>query len=220
MKGIDLLGLGHRLFPVKDCIDLIPAGTAIGCFFNTFGDVTPNLKKMLESGKFPAVRIHLWWSNSHVIAPMSAVKKGAIHSQGMAELFPAVKFYVSHSCEHYEKNKAAVKKRIDLIKKHAPSVVPVDCSSVGRSLRVITESHPHENGTPLPTPFIVSNDGRDIFEMNAKGFLRAYKTAEILFLWTSRFNLRDPGEAPPPPKDRRKIPSRETIRKVCSLLKG
>lgn len=220
-NGIDYLGLGHRKYPIADIIRLTPKGTPIGAFFDTFGDVRKNLRKVLSSGKFPACRIHLWWSTAHIIAPLSVVKRGSKAMEKFAKEFPAVKFYVSHSCEPYETDKKTAQKRIDIIRKLAPSVIPVNCiAGKGAALPgVINENHPHQGKTSLSKPFIVSNDGRDILEMDAQRFQRDHKDAELCFLWTSRFNLRDPGETnPPPPKQRTKPPSKELIKCICSML--
>ena len=226
MNGVDYLGLGHRKFPLRYVARHTPAGAPIGLFLDTFGDGPKQLRKLFKlyseiAKPLPcAVRIHIWWSNQHVIAPVNAVKKGSIVCEKLALEFPSVTFYVSHSCEHDEKNKAVVKKRMELVRKFAPSCVPVNCVGKGATLLgVINENHPHEGKSSLKPPYIVSNDGKGIFEMNPDKFMRDHKDAKLCLLWTYEFNLREPGEKkPPPPKLRTKVPSEGIIEAVCNLL--
>ncbi len=64
MFGLDHLGLAKygKLAAAEH-----PAGWAIGCFSNVsgFGDALPALKLVLDTGRCPRVRIHLYWSGSH-----------------------------------------------------------------------------------------------------------------------------------------------------------
>lgn len=227
MNGVDYLGLGHRKFPLRSVAKRTPPGVPIGLFLDTFGNGPKQLQKLFkiyqEIGKqLPcAVRIHIWWSNQHVIAPVNVVKKGAIACEKLALEFPSIQFYVSHSCEHDEKNKAVVEKRIGVIKRFAPHCIPVNCVGKGATLPgVINENHPHQGKSSLKPPYIVSNDGKGIFEMNAYKFQREHATAKLCLLWTYEFNLREPGETkPPPPKLRTKAPSDGVIEGVCDLLR-
>lgn len=57
--GFDCLGLLSPKFPVDKFIKAIPNGVPIGVLDYSFGTDLTNLKKVLESGKVTAVRVHL-----------------------------------------------------------------------------------------------------------------------------------------------------------------
>lgn len=59
-KGYDALGLLHKDYNVKRLIKHSPISSALGVLIDTtFGDKLDNLKTCLDSGKFPALRLHL-----------------------------------------------------------------------------------------------------------------------------------------------------------------
>lgn len=222
IKAIDHLGLAHPLYPLDAVIDETPKGWAIGCFDddeNAFGNAIPALKFVLKSGKFPAVRIHAHWSNAHVIVPMEKLKKKLPKYEKLAQLFPSVKVYVSHSCEHNQVNKLAVMKRIKLIQTLAPSCIPVNSIWQGaRVPNIITELH--GDITHCKENEIASLDGDDIFSVSVNRWLDDNAEAIFCFGWGTRFNLRDPNETnPPPPKKRTKPPTAKYIKDVVQLMK-
>lgn len=223
MLGIDYLGMGSKYWINKRSIDLTPAGLAIGCFDTTFGNVIPNLRVHLQSGKFLAVRVHIWWHNAHTIVPKLVLKDRLPKYEKLAQDFPNIRVYISHSCEHYEQNKKEVKKRMQLIENLAPSCTPVNAPS-GKGAIVpgyITEYHQHDNPHAFPSPYIVSNDGEEIFKMDYAKYIQVHKNkAELVFLWGYPFNLRDVGEGKsvPPPK-RTKVPKPKYIKSVINLIK-
>lgn len=215
--GFDYLGLGHKLWPVDATIKLTPAGYAIGCFDNTFGDVLPNLRRVLSSGKFSTIRSHIWWANNHVIAPLDIIKKRAPLYEKLKRDFPDVRIYLSHSCEHTEKNKSKVQERIDLIKKLAPSVIPVNSIWTGAKVSgVITEVH----GDKVRNSEFCSTDGQTANDIDIENWIKNNATAEVAFLWASRFNLRGvvpPPATLPPPKERTDPPTPEYLAAIIRL---
>jgi len=222
MIGIDYLGMGHKKWPVKETINRTPSGFGLGVFDTTFGDVLPNLKKHLRSGKFPAVRVHLWWANNHSFVPLSVIKKRAPLYEQLKKEFPNVEIYISPSCEHREKNKTKLKEAFDLLKRLAPSCIPVNSIETGARLAGIrTEVH----GSKAKNAEIVSTDGgaeegEGAYDLDIVTWLDTNKDAEIRFLWGPRFNLRAkplPGQSLPPPKERTDIPSPGYIDGVVRL---
>ena len=215
--GFDLLGLGHNLWPIKDTIAVHPIGSAIGAFDSTFSNsVIPNLTKLLDSGKFPTIRIHLWWSDAHVIVPLKVVQERAPLYEELAKKYPSVKFYLSHSCEHNEQSLEKVLKRIDLIKILAPSCIPVNCIWKGAlAPGVVTEVH-GESSKANPNE-IVSLDGDDCFSIDSKKWLKRNSKGIISFLWGSRYNLRETGKPAPPPKLRTNVPNKKYLLDVVKL---
>ena len=211
MKGYDFLALGHRKWPVKDTIKALPKGSAIGCFHDTFGNVINNLKKVCDSGKVKAVRVHIWWSDSHELVPIKNVQDAAPIYQKFALDYPSIKFYVSFSCEHKSNNKIEIQKRVDTIKKLAPHCIPVNCFVEGKGIElpgVISETHGaycmHD---------IASMDGTEI--NNYQRWRDYHKTCLLAFQWTAFCNMREIGKPAPPPKLRSYVPTFKQLKEFC-----
>lgn len=218
MNGMDYLGLAHPLFVIKDVIQRTPEGYAIGCFDDPFGPVLKKLRTVLDSGKFPAVRIQAHWSNQHKIVPVAKLKQKLPAYEKLALDFPNVKVYVSHSCEYDEPSAQEVKKRVDLIKQLAPSCIPVNSKMRGASTPgVITEHHGDTTAKPGE---IISHDGINCYDIDIESWRRRNRDALIKFYWAHRFNLREltkPGQVVPPPSQRTAKPSAEYIESVVRI---
>lgn len=215
MMGVDILGLGSRHWPLKLTIKTIPEGWAIGCFADTFGDCRPNLIKLLKTGKYPACRVHLWWSDAHKIAPLTVVKEGAQRFEKIAQSFPEVAFYLSHSCEYNEKSKSEIEARVALLRQYAPHTIPV-CSPLNSpsSKKAITE---HHGGDVVSKPGeIASLDGTEATDIDAAKWIDQNSKASIAFLWSHRFNLRQMGNNPPP-KQRKAAPNEAYFNDIVAL---
>lgn len=220
MIGLDFLGLGSKYWNVEESLAVFPDGWALGCFDSTFGDVVPNLKKFLQSGKVSAVRVHLWWSDAHIIAPLSVIKQRAPVYERLALEFPSVKFYVSHSCEYNEKDKKAVQTRVNLVNQLARHCIVVNTPLPGSATvaGVTTERH-GDKALGFAGDF-VSTDGQNIYDINAENWVNRNRKADITFLWGMRFNLREnthPGQKPPPPKERKAAPPKGYIKGIIRL---
>ena len=214
MIGADLLGLGHKLWPAKLTADILPPGIAIGAFDTTFGDVRRHLKTLLATGKFPIVRIHLWWDDAHRIVPLSVIRRRAPLWERLAKRYPNVRFYLSHSCEHNERDPQKIQARITLLRRLAPSCVPVNCIWKGRAIRgEINERH--TSGSMVKGQ-IVSNDGWEVH--NVPAFVNDHLGAELIFFWESWCNLRWPGDKKVDPKKRTRAPGEKELRELASIV--
>lgn len=223
LVGHDLLGLGHKLFPYKHCIKIIPEGTAIGAFVDdTFGTAWPQIKKMAASGKFPAFRLQAHWDNNHVIVPVPKLTNIARKAERLAILFPHITWYLSHSTEH-NGNLEEVKKRMSLIETVAPHTIPVNNPWNGATIKgYINEKH-HSHSWDYSTKYMHSWDGANCYDGNVDKWHKDHAGAEIRFLWGLRYNLREvtkEGQSYPPPKERKAIPSKEYIKALVRLQKG
>lgn len=219
MLGCDALGLGHSLWPVTAMVKALPKGIAIGCFDTTFGDALPALRRVLASGKFPACRVHLWWSDNHIICPLEVIKDRAPKYQKLAKEFPEVKIYLSHSCEHNERSEANVRKRIALIKKLAPSCIPVNAIWRGATVPGTQEKHYQGTRLHLKGPTIISNDGHQGAHVT---MYKQHPEALMCFFWLPIFNLRKEGDAPngvkPPPKTRKNPPKECDFKVIAEII--
>lgn len=224
LRGIDYLGLAHPLFPLQDVLRFTPKGIAIGVFDQTFGNVIPRLRRCIKLLEPKAIRVHFAWTN-HALQPLKVVRERSKVYEKLAKENPKVTFYLSHTCENDDIFSSESLKRLNLIKRFAPSCIPVN--SIGKSPRIrgfVNETHVHRGVANVPVPYIVSNDGKDIFEMDVNLYRSGHRDARIIFFWTNWFNLRDPkddarGIRPPAPKERTKAPSKSVIRNVCQLVR-
>lgn len=222
--GLDLLGLSHPRFPFDKIITEVPIDTPIGWFWLQFGDSKPHFKDMLEKG-FKIFRPQMYWSDDHKIVPMSALKEALHDLYLIIKDVPGITVYVSPSCEHAESSVSEVKARLDLVADLAKTVkgrvIPVNNPQKGRGAVVpgyLTELHGSDPGKCN----LASTDGDNIYDIDAAQWVTTYgNRVHPAFIWGARFNLReisDPGQKPPPIKDRKAAPSVQYFRSVLRLL--
>lgn len=201
MQGIDMLGLASPHWNIKETLKFLPQGCAVGCFWgdDIFGTPITNLKTLLATGKVPAVRIQAWWSDSHKIADMAVLQKRLPKIEALAKQNPNVKFYVSHSCEYNEKNKAAIKKRVDLVVKLCPSCEVVQTPMGGSPVvpGFMVESHGKNAKAPAG---IVSGDGQENQQLDMEAWNKRNAQAVIRFSWGMRCNGLEAENHPPRPQ--------------------
>lgn len=217
MYGLDLLGLAHPLFKLKDVIKALPQGWAVGCFDEVFGDVEPKLRKLLKARPdISTVRVHLWWGGSaHRIAPIDLVKRRAPVFNRLAVDF-GLYLYLSHSCEYNESSKSEVAARVAVIEKLAPNCIPVNSVYKGATIPgILIERHGSKAYGDL-----VSTDGENIYDMDAVKWLKNTASSDVQFMWGARFNLREAykeGQPVPPPSKRTAAPDYNFIRSIAEL---
>lgn len=218
--GLDLLGLAHKLFPFRMILREVPVSTPIGWFWNTFGHSEDRFKKLLEEG-YKTFRIQVWWADSHAIVPVNVLRVCLEEIQSIVKNYPDITLYISPSCEHAEDNTMEVRRRLELVREIVPLARPVNNPWKGRGADVpgyLTEYH---GGNPGRCD-LASTDGTNIYDINASSWVEAYgNKPHPCFLWGARFNLReisDPGQKPPPIKDRKAAPSLGYVRSILRLL--
>lgn len=218
MLGLDYLGLGSKYWPLADSIKAFPKGWALGCFDSEFGDVSRALLDFLRRAhEVSAVRVHLFWDAAHKkLCPIEIIQKRAPFYASLAKKYPAIRFYISHTCEHNTTSVTALKNRTDLIKKLAPSCIPVNSRWKGATVKgVLTESH-----DVTKTAKIISTDGIPSFDIDVKKYLANNSSAELCFLWAPLFNLREESDGPLiPPRRRKAKPSLKYMRAIVALSK-
>lgn len=219
--GLDLLALAR--FDAAMVARNIPKGTAIGALQGTFGDVVPNLDKLLATGKVSAFRVHLvntvcrrnknCENGEPAQTDFSTYTARARQFGALAAKYPQVACFISPSLEHDEKNVSIVSRWIDIIRREAPTCKVVVSAFTGVvPAGVIREKHGNAQ-----TGQIVSNDGDNLFDSDST----KYRTAGslITFGWIPRFNMRFSGEKVfTPPSKRTAKPSAEDIQQAVRLL--
>lgn len=218
--GIDALGLGHPLFPLQKLFKDLDRSTPVGFFWSTFGDSREKLNWMIAEG-FTTFRIQVYWSDSHTIVPMNILRTELEEIRNAtAPHKDRIKLYVSPSCEHAEKNGDEVKRRLDLTKELLPyaKVVNNPWKNMGAHVPgYLIEYH----GKSAGVCDLASTDGENCYDMDIVSWVKKHCNREHpAFLWGSRFNLReigDPGQKPPPIKNRRAAPSLQYLRGIVRL---
>lgn len=220
--GYDILGLAKQ--PIKMIAEEFEPGYCVGVLQGTFGNVIPNLKKLLNTGKVACFRAHLGngvCKRNNNCGPgefkphqFKVLRNRIIAFENLATLHPGVKCYLSPYLEHDEKNKEIVKAWGSLIRKHAPSCEVVVNAFTGYvPPDVIQEKH----GSTVEAASI-STDGISYFDVDTVKF-RENGTL-LVFAWINRFNLRTSGEKyfTQPLKRTAKV-TRDNMKHVTRLLK-
>lgn len=226
--GLDILGFAHPKWPVKDTRDIWPIGFGGGCFDEEsregFGRSVKKVAKFLNTfgvGHVPYWRFQAQWSNSHRLISLSELKKKLPDYQAIQRDFPHITFLISHTCEYDTTSSNEIKKRTDLIKN--AGLIPVNSRYKGPiPSGVYYEDHannPHNKAAIISTDGAAKGQGSiglDADKWRREGEEHAY----YLLLWAPLFNLREnmePGDLPPPPAERTKVPSKVYMSSVCRL---
>lgn len=194
-KGQDILGLAMQ--DAGMIAQTIQPNTAIGFLDYTFGDPWPNFKKLTDTGKVSAFRVHC--SNGPCARnkncakdepkanDLKSLRKCAANAQRVNNL-TGIPCYVSPRVEHDEKNKSLVDSWVKNIKEVAPNCPVVISAFTGYTpAGVLPEKHGNKaKGS------ITSNDGASIFDSNSGEYIAG---ATLMCLaWTNRDNIRVSGE--------------------------
>jgi hypothetical protein len=225
--GIDALGLADKDWPFKDTLDVWPNGWALGVFDSmwagSFGDPRQKVIQLLQTGKVPALRVQLFWSSVHMLAPDGVIKARAPLWEAIAKQFPNVKVYLSPSCEYKSADVHAVQHLVNLIRQLAPSctcvLVPEPPSPTIAG--VMTEQHgTHNLSVPggIASHHEASYDGADIFDTDIESWINHQRAtgAEIAFLWCARCNGSEAGPILPIPQ-RTAFPTRKDMLSLIRL---
>lgn len=202
MKGLDALALGSPQFPVALVARIVPHDWAIGCFWDTFGDCRHNLQALYAAG-FRTFRIQAWWDDKHKIVPLVTLGRIAKAIEKFKQNHPEATIYLSFSCEYQESNPAEIRKRADLIKRLAPSCIPVSSPMKSSpAAGTIVERH---GDVSTATGQIVSLDGTDMRDVSMDMWSAKNKQALIAFAWITECNL-SLYNGPKLPRDKRHNP--------------
>lgn len=217
IKGLDFLGLGSRHWNVRETLAGFPQGFALGLFADeTFGNLAAkNARVFLDSGKVSALRAQLHWSYTHELVPMDKLKKLAKQWEQIARLYQ-IPFYLSHSCEYSNRNKAEIKKRVNMVQDLAPTcfVVQTPMHSPVVQGGIIEV---HGSKAKAKPGEIVSADGSSLPDINSAAWMAKNSLASIVFGWGFRFNLAKGGPPIPAPQ-RTASPDRNYIRAIVRTM--
>jgi hypothetical protein len=218
---MDFLGLAHPNFPFKSILRETPKDYPIGFFWNAFGNSSKHFLALLDAG-FKTFRIQVYWSDDHSIVPMPILENSLAEIKATINRYTGEDFtlYISPSCEHAEKIQEEIRRRLETVKRILPGAIPVNNPWKGNGQDVPGYLHEYHGANPGKCD-LASTDGTNIYDINAAQWVRTYgNNAHPCFLWGARFNLReisDPGQKPPPIKNRKAAPSTGYIRSILRL---
>ena len=222
MIGLDHLGFAHKNYPWRKAVTMLPVGWALGVFDDPFGPVVNRIRWALLHADIPAVRFHSHYGkkgSGKTLIPLDKLEAKLPAYEAIAKEFSRTSIFVSHSCEYESLDKNAVQQRVNLIKRLAPSCIPVNsCYSGVTTQDAVTERH--GKNTKARSGEIVSWDGDNCYDSDAAGWMSANSQAAIAFLWGYRFNLReinDPKQTVPPPNARTAAPSPTYVKSVTRV---
>lgn len=173
-------------------------GWAAGFFAETFGNAWTIVKKLAETGKAPAIRVHALWDDLHRYGSAEQLAKVKQHCKrccNIATQFPQIEFYFSPYCEHNLKA-AEMEKTLEACRKiiannKCNNITLVNCVWQGETIRqpdVVNEVH--GNHAAPSGNYIYSFDGLDCYNANTQKKKQTYAKAQIFFFWTISMNLK------------------------------
>lgn len=195
--GQDLLGINKYY---DTAIRAVRPGEAVGMFLRTFGDARKTLEKMVRSGKFSQIVVHLAPFDKTHRYPIATLRKqvlaDSVFCNALAERFSGM-IMLSPFCEH---NHPAAKMR-DLfleMKKRAPKCSMVNTIWKGEEVDgTITEIH-LANSKSLPkkpkNQYTISFDGfggdgsGDMPDADLDSIMAKYSDAIHIRAWNFRYN--------------------------------
>ena len=228
MLGLDGLGFGHKNFPKKLFIKHFPKGWAFGVFDDSvFGEQQKAIRKLLDTGKVAALRVHLNWDANHGLITMENLKRRLPKWIKLHEEYPDIYFYISHSCEHNSRNKKEIEKRLTYIVNAHYMFIAVNSVQKGAHISTLPGSNSpysvllerHGSAANLDAN-IVSLDG-EVPLPNLKYYVTIWnRVGRTVFLWMPEFNLRSASQKIAPPIKNRTIKFTERQLKNLIALKN
>lgn len=194
MFGLDHLGLAKY---GKLALAEHPNGWALGAFSNVsgFGDALPAVKAILDSGRCPRVRLHLYWSDRTGHAPesnyLSIIEKEARRvGKFYAPYASRINCRVSAYCESPRGVDGA--KLRALVMKYMPQGVEyVHSYDLGLGGKPLANCINEVHGSTRPTPsgrFDFSFDGENCFDTDITVVKNKFARAETFYLWIPQCN--------------------------------
>lgn len=193
-----------------------PSGYALGAFSNVFGDALPAIKAILDSGRCPRVRVHLYWSNNAGHKPdpdylkridVEAIRVGKFYQSYVGK----VDCRVSGYCEHPLKTPEAEKVRQVVMRRMPQGVTYVNSPLGGATLPgCVNETHKGNNQKVIGRQDF-SYDGVSVHDSDVTTDKATYALCETFYLWIYQFNGHMSGSDRLPINQRRAYPDSRQI---------
>ena len=208
--GLDFLAIAKYGDIVKR---EMPENFALGAFSNTFGNALPAVAAVLDTGRCPEVRLHLWWEDDHKKKPdtFQKIEKEAKRVGAFYAAYPKILCKVSGFCEHTLSLADAMKLREIVVAQMPPHCIYVNSPWTGAILpNCINEIHGNKSKIPQGS-FDYSYDGQSAFDAPVTQDKVKYGKAGTFYLWIPQFNGRLKGDDPTPRPQRKAWPCSQQI---------
>lgn len=177
-----------------------PNGFAVGMFAQEGGDAYSLLDKLLATGKVPAIRVQLLWSQKNhqfFDTDIPAITHLSQRYEQLALKYPDKKIWLSPFCE--AQNIHNPDKYLQVIALSAPRCFPIWCPING----VWSGNFPNEvhgGGPALSGTYIRSGDGgineHDDIDLDITHEKQKHSNCEIFFEWSchysGHYSMKDP----------------------------
>jgi hypothetical protein len=241
--GLDLLGLQHPRFPVKDTVELIPQDFVGGNLDWTFGTSLRPIRAVLATGRVKLWRSHFFngpglrngqlgryephfgyskqgFSRAWERNDPKLVKHLDTRSRKYCDLFsqfPSVILELSPTLEH-NLSPRAFRAQARVVAQACPSAVIVENPVGGVNAARGFKLEGHGIAARVDAPCNVSLDGDSVEDINLPDFLEDYIHC-TRFIWSRTLNLRLASGNFVEPRARRAAPSRQHLRALFEYLK-
>lgn len=208
MYGLDFLGL-----PKYGALALqeFPEGFALGCFSQTFGDAIPWVKRIIDTGRCPRVRLHLLWKDDHTFGAkeFEAIRKEAKRIRPFFDAYKSrCEIRVSGACEH-KLRKADAERLAAIVTSELPGVLYVNTPWVkggGQTIGSINEVHGND-ARPTSGQFDFSFDGDNAVDSDVVSIAKRLSGADTFYIWNSQCNGRKTTQDATPREQRKAWPT-------------
>lgn len=214
MYGLDHLGIAKY---GKLAFQEHPAGFALGAFSNVFGDALPAVKAILDSGRCPRVRAHLYWSFNAGHKPdpdylkriqVEAIRVGKFYKSYVGR----IDCRVSGFCEH-PLNVSQAEKVRQIVMEYMPlGVTYVNCPQSNGAVLPNCVNELHKGANRNVTGRVdFSYDGVSVHDSDVSNDKIKYALAETFYLWIYQFNGHMSGSDRLPINQRKAYPDSNQI---------
>lgn len=231
----DLLALMYPKFPVQATVQELPQGSRVGILDWTFGDDPAPVRRLQDSGKVTAFRIHLIngpGANNNVLGPYephyglnlnqaleNRHHKIINHLTRRARLWcdlVKVDLTLSPVLEFQGLSVKAQTAAVEAIKEGCPRARILLNPRIGtKALKGFIIEH-HGKNPPPCRGCSTSLDGDDVVDIDVPKWLNATKGYEYKYVWSRSYNCRHLG-AFEDPRQRTACPNRANLRELFHI---
>lgn len=221
IKSLALLGIGSRHWNINATLAALSLSEpyAIQVFDDYpggFGDPRKNLNKLCARRNIAAVEVQLVYSKSHALIGIPYLKSRLPIWKKWQANHPGIALYISHTTEHYCKDKAKLMERMKLI--NSSGFIPVNNPEPGEGavlVGLVNETHkPRRMGKD----YIASMDGFDTLgKGDTLNWVTKHKGAILDFAWSPLCNLNDGKQGNKPCSQRTAAPSQKHLEMLLHI---
>jgi len=212
MWGLDHLGLAKY---GNLALAEHPEGWALGAFSQTFGDAIPAVKRIIDSGRCPRIRLHLLWKDDHNFGAreFEAIRREARRIRPFYDAYKSkAEIRISGACEHKLKRADAERLKA-IVQRELPGVAYVNTPWIkggGQTISGINEIHGNE-ARAIGGVYDFSFDGNNAVDSDVVSIAKRLSGADTFYIWNSQCNGRKTTADKTPRPERKAWPTSRYI---------